>query len=46
VNPSDVGIHDRIVVQELIKTAAQTQQFDSTGQRSFKGWLFYISKFN
>lgn len=36
VNPSDVGIYDRIVVQELIKTAAQTQQFDSSGQRSFK----------
>ncbi|XP_059475628.1 replication factor C subunit 3 [Neocloeon triangulifer] len=36
VNPSDVGIHDRIVVQELIKTAAQAQQFDVNGQRSFK----------
>ncbi|XP_065340347.1 replication factor C subunit 3 [Cloeon dipterum] len=36
VNPSDVGIYDRIVVQELIKNAAQAQQFDVNGQRSFK----------
>ncbi|KAF4516790.1 hypothetical protein B566_EDAN004629 [Ephemera danica] len=36
VNPSDVGIHDRIVIQEMVKTAAQTQQFDTAGQRSFK----------
>jgi replication factor C subunit 3/5 len=39
VNPSDVGIHDRIVIQEMVKTAAQTQQFDTAGQRSFKGIL-------
>ena len=37
VNPSDVGIYDRVVIQELIKTVASTQQLDSAGQREFKG---------
>ena len=37
VNPSDVGIYDRVVIQELIKTVASTQQLDSSGQREFKG---------
>jgi len=37
VNPSDVGIYDRVVIQELIKTVAQTQQLSVTGQREFKG---------
>ena len=37
VNPSDAGMYDRIVVQEMIKTIAQTQQLDSHGQREFKG---------
>ncbi|KAK2720826.1 replication factor C subunit 3-like [Artemia franciscana] len=36
VNPSDVGIYDRVVIQELIKTVAQTQQLSVTGQREFK----------
>ena len=38
LNPSDVGMYDRVVVQEIIKDIAQTQQVDS-GQsaRSFKG---------
>lgn len=39
---SDAGIHDRIVIQELIKTTAQTHQFDSNTQKSFKGWLSII----
>lgn len=34
---SDVGIYDRVVIQELIKTIAQTRQINSTEQRSFKG---------
>lgn len=38
VNPSDVGIYDRVVIQELIKTIAQTKQINSTEQRSFKGF--------
>ncbi|XP_076053927.1 replication factor C subunit RfC38 [Oratosquilla oratoria] len=36
VNPSDAGIYDRIVIQELIKTMASSYQLDSTGQRDFK----------
>ncbi len=29
VNPSDVGIYDRVVIQELIKTVASSQQVQS-----------------
>ncbi|XP_043257615.1 replication factor C subunit 3-like [Colletes gigas] len=36
VNLSDVGIYDRVVVMDLIKTTAQTHQIDSSGQREFK----------
>jgi replication factor C subunit 3/5 len=36
VNPSDVGIYDRVVVTDMIKQIAQTQQIDSAGQRDFK----------
>ena len=36
VNPSDVGIYDRVVVQGLIKTLASTQQLNADGQREFK----------
>uniref|UniRef100_A0A336LP83 Replication factor C subunit 3 n=1 Tax=Culicoides sonorensis TaxID=179676 RepID=A0A336LP83_CULSO len=36
VNPSDVGIYDRVVVTEMIKQIAQTQQIDPSGQREFK----------
>jgi len=36
VNPSDAGIYDRVVIQDLIKTTAQTHQFDSSSQKSFK----------
>lgn len=36
VDPSDVGIYDRIVVMDLIKQIAQTSQLDATGQREFK----------
>ena len=30
MNPSDVGIYDRIVIQELIKTVASAQQIHAT----------------
>lgn len=36
VNPSDAGIYDRVVIQELIKTAAQMNQLDSSSQKAFK----------
>lgn len=36
VNPSDVGIYDRIVVQELLKSVAQTHQLDVATQKDFK----------
>ncbi|KAG8222703.1 hypothetical protein J437_LFUL002760 [Ladona fulva] len=39
VNLNDVGIYDRIVVQELIKNVAQMHQVDVTGQWDFKGNL-------
>ena len=37
VNPSDVGIYDRVVIMDLVKTTAQTHQIDPSGQREFKG---------
>ncbi|KAJ1924808.1 Replication factor C (RF-C) subunit [Tieghemiomyces parasiticus] len=36
LNPSDVGIYDRVVIQDLIKEVAQTQQVDANAQRKFK----------
>ncbi|KAI5713403.1 hypothetical protein M8J75_016123 [Diaphorina citri] len=36
VNPNDAGIYDRVVVMELIKNVAQTNQLDPNGQRDFK----------
>lgn len=36
VNPSDAGIYDRVVITDMIKQIAQTQQIDPSGQREFK----------
>ncbi|KAJ1561476.1 Subunit of heteropentameric Replication factor C (RF-C) [Nowakowskiella sp. JEL0078] len=40
LTPSDVGIYDRVVIQELIKEMAQTQQVDSNSKRQFKVAIF------
>ena len=45
VNPNDACIYDRIVVQEMIKNIAQSQQLDINGQREFKCNLVYSSIF-
>lgn len=39
INASDAGIYDRIVIQEMIKNIAQTNQLNSTAQKSFKGFF-------
>ncbi|KAI7831986.1 activator 1 38 kDa subunit [Kickxella alabastrina] len=36
VNPSDAGIYDRVIIQDLIKEIAQTQQVATTSARKFK----------
>lgn len=36
LTPSDVGFHDRIVIQEIIKEAASVQQLNAISQRPFK----------
>ncbi|XP_042313372.1 replication factor C subunit 3 [Sceloporus undulatus] len=36
VNPSDAGNSDRVVIQELLKTVAQSQQLETSTQRDFK----------
>jgi replication factor C subunit 3/5 len=43
LTPSDVGIYDRVVVQEIIKELAQTQQIDKT-KKNFKGKSGLASK--
>ncbi|VDD91600.1 unnamed protein product [Enterobius vermicularis] len=36
LKPSEVGVHDRLVVQEVIKGMAQTKQINPQAQRPFK----------
>ncbi|OJJ47123.1 hypothetical protein ASPZODRAFT_132069 [Penicilliopsis zonata CBS 506.65] len=36
ITPSDVGTYDRVVVQELLKEVAQTQQVDLSAKQRFK----------
>ncbi|KAJ8970298.1 hypothetical protein NQ317_019333 [Molorchus minor] len=36
VNPSDVGMYDRIVIMNIIKNVAQSQQLNVNAQREFK----------
>lgn len=40
---SSVGHDDRVVVQEVIKSIAQTQQLDSNQQKDFKGNIVFIN---
>ena len=42
LNPSDVGIYDYVVVQEIIKEIAQYKQLDTNAKHPFKG-ISYIS---
>jgi replication factor C subunit 3/5 len=36
ITPSDVGTYDRVVIQELLKEVAQTQQVDQSAKQRFK----------
>ncbi|KAI8366528.1 P-loop containing nucleoside triphosphate hydrolase protein [Blakeslea trispora] len=36
LNPSDLGLYDRAIVQDVIKSIAQTQQIDSNAKHQFK----------
>lgn len=36
ITPSDVGTYDRIVIQDLLKEIAQTQQVDQNARQRFK----------
>ncbi|KAL5486155.1 RFC5_1 [Sanghuangporus weigelae] len=36
LTPSDVGIYDRVVIQEILKEIAQTQQVDLSAKQRFK----------
>ncbi|XP_062503150.1 replication factor C subunit 3-like [Corticium candelabrum] len=36
LNPSDAGYNDRVVVQEMIKTVAQSHQLETSKQKDFK----------
>jgi replication factor C subunit 3/5 len=36
ITPSDVGNYDRVVIQELLKEVAQTQQVDQNAKQRFK----------
>ena len=42
IHGSDAGIHDRVVIQELLKGTAQSQSLE-TSQREFKGKCFKVS---
>jgi replication factor C subunit 3/5 len=36
-NHSDVGMYDRVVIQDILKEIAQTQQVDLNAKQRFKG---------
>lgn len=37
LTPSDVGMYDRVVIQDILKEIAQTQQVDLNAKQRFKG---------
>lgn len=37
ITPSEAGNYDRLVIQEIIKEIAQTQQVDLSAKQRFKG---------
>lgn len=43
LNPSDVGLYDYVVVQEIIKEIAQNKQLDVNAKHPFKGWSVQLS---
>ncbi|KAJ3357027.1 Replication factor C (RF-C) subunit [Kappamyces sp. JEL0680] len=40
ITPSDLGIYDRVVIQDLIKELAQTRQLDAQAKHKFKMVVF------
>lgn len=45
MTPSDVGNYDRVVIQDLLKEIAQTQQVDLNAKQRFKGASVQTSSF-
>lgn len=41
---SDVGIYDRVVIQEILKEIAQTQQVDMNAKQRFKGTPHHLDR--
>lgn len=43
---SDLGMYDRVIVQDVIKSIAQSQQIDPNARHQFKGTYTSILKLN
>lgn len=43
---SEVGMYDRVVIQEILKEIAQTQQVDINARHRFKGMWLSVSFFD
>jgi hypothetical protein len=41
---SEVGNYDRVVIQEILKEIAQTQQVDVSARHRFKGILQFLHR--
>ncbi len=42
ISSSEVGSYDRVVIQEIIKEIAQTQQVDVSAKHRFKGASHFL----